>query len=133
MKCIYICGPFTASTNWLIKRNVRIAEKLSLEVAKLGHSFICPHKNSEEFFGLLTPEYWYEMTLELLRRCDAVLTFGTWANSKGATREVAEAGKLGMPIFDNIAQLRMWLDKLVASQEESLGLFTNKYDFPGAL
>lgn len=109
MFIIYICGPFSADTNWAIKRNIREAEKLSLEVANLGLGFICPHKNSEEFFGLLTPEYWYEMTLELLRRCDAVLLFGAWGKSKGALAEREEAMRLKKPVFSSIGAVKEWL------------------------
>jgi len=116
MWVVYIAGPFSAPTNWEIKKNVRDAEKLSLEVAKLGLSFICPHKNSEEFFGLITPEYWYDMTMELLRRSDMVLLFGSWSGSKGAVAEYTEAKKLGKPIFSSIEALKRYVDATPAER-----------------
>ena len=38
-------------------------------------------------------------TMELLRRCDAVLCVGNWRDSVGARAEVEEARRLGLPVF----------------------------------
>jgi len=109
IKLVYTCGPFTAATHWLIKQNVDAAEKYSLEIAKLGAMPVCPHKMTDNFHGLLTPEFWYEATLQLMRRCDAVLLLPGWDRSKGAMEEWEEAKRLKLPMFSTVSQLHEWL------------------------
>ena len=103
MKVVYIAGPFTASTAWQIEQNVRRAEEVALKVAKLGAMPLCPHTNTRFFHGQCTEEFWYEGTLELLRRCDAVYVVehgdGTYT-SVGVTREIYEAKKMQIPVFN---------------------------------
>jgi len=99
MKVVYIAGPFTGATAWDIEQNVRRAEEAALEVAGLGAMPLCPHTNSRFFYGQNTPEFWYEGTMELLRRCDAILLLPDWQESKGCIAEEAEAKRLGLPRF----------------------------------
>jgi hypothetical protein len=70
---------------------------------------LIPHANTANFHGTLTDAFWYEGTIELLRRCDALILVSGWEDSKGATAEVAEAKKLNMPIFTGVGPLRTWL------------------------
>ena len=62
MKLGYIIGPFRAPTAWEIEQNVRNAERLGLEVAKLGAFPIIPHAITRFFHGLLSDEFWLEGT-----------------------------------------------------------------------
>lgn len=71
MKVVYIAGKFTGPDAWTIHSNVFAAEQAAFEVQKLGAMPLCPHANTAHFHGVNTPEFWYEGTLELLRRCDA--------------------------------------------------------------
>jgi hypothetical protein len=115
MKVIYVAGPFTADTPWGIEQNVRRAEDVALLVAQSGARAgvpampLCPHANTRYFHGQCTPEFWYEGTLELLRRCDALITVAGWERSKGALAEIAEAERLGLPVFHDGVELRRWL------------------------
>lgn len=61
------------------------------------------------FIGTLTPEFWYEATLEALRRCDAVILVPGWEESKGTVAEVAEAVRLGIPVFTRVEEVQTWL------------------------
>jgi hypothetical protein len=100
MKVIYIVGPFTAATAWDIECNVRKAEEAALLIAQLGAMPLCPHTNTRFFHGQLTSAFWYEGTMELMRRCDAVFAIDRWSFSHGSEIEIYEAIRRGMPFFD---------------------------------
>jgi hypothetical protein len=99
MKVIYVAGPFTAPDSWTREQNVRRAEEVGLLIAQSGAMPMIPHANTRFFEGLQTPEFWYEGTLELLRRCDAVALVDGYASSKGTRAEIKEANDRGMPVF----------------------------------
>jgi hypothetical protein len=112
MKLVYIAGKFTALTQAEIHRNVIAAEFAGEDVARLGAMPVIPHKNTENFHGLCTPQFWYEGTLELMRRCDAVYLFShhDYTVSKGVRDEIEEAKRLGIPYFIALSDLRHWLE-----------------------
>lgn len=113
MKLVYIAGPFTPTARQrariaecspsgqriaehnCIRANITKAEGLALLVADSGHMPVCPHANTGDprFLALQTPEFWYEGTLELMRRCDAIALVDDWQESNGACREVIEAAR----------------------------------------
>lgn len=99
MRLIYIAGPFRAPTAWAIEQNIRRAETLSLEVWKLGAAALCPHANARFFHGLCDDQVFLDGTLEMLRRCDAVLVCAGWTGSTGTKGEIAEAHRLNLPVF----------------------------------
>lgn len=109
MKVIYIAGPFGAPTSWQVAENIRSAERLALEVWRLGAVAICPHANSGTMAGALPEATALAGYLEVLRRCDAVLLMPDWRQSPGACQEHAQAKRERMPTFDSIEGLRQWL------------------------
>ncbi len=110
MKVIYVAGPFRGSNAWVVEQNIRRAEELSYAVDLLGGCIaLCPHTNTRFFNGTLTDEFWLDGTLELLRRCDAVITTDDWQRSSGARNEVAEAYRLGIPVYHHIESLKEFL------------------------
>lgn len=109
MKLIYVAGPFRGANSWEVENNIRRAETLSLEVWKLGAAAICPHTNTRFFNGAAPDEVWLSGTLEMLRRCDAVILTDDWKRSSGACAEVAEAFKRGIPMFTKLSDLHEWL------------------------
>ena len=114
MKVVYIIGPFRGKSHWEVAENVRNAERLGLEVAKLGAMPLIPHKNTENFDGLLTDEFWIEGTKELLRRGDAAITVAAigidYTKSDGSLGEVIEMEKiLKRPVFHYLHSLQQWL------------------------
>jgi len=116
MKVVYIAGPFRAATAWQVERNIRAAEEQILYVAEMGASALCPHTNTRFLDGTMTGEYWLAATLELMRRCDAVLLVGDWEKSAGTRGEVAEADALGMPVFASRSDLALWIASDASSQ-----------------
>jgi hypothetical protein len=113
MKVVTIVGPFTAPTAWEIEQNVRRAELAAKMIADAGAMPWCPHANTRFFHGLLTPEFWYEGTMEFVKRADAVLLLHGWENSKGSVAEWDLALKLGKPVFHmgQIFEMVTWINQ----------------------
>lgn len=110
MKVIYVAGPLFGPNDWEIRRNIHRAAGLGYEVAKLGCYPVIPHTNTGSvFIGTMTPEFWYAGTLELMRRCDAVILVAGWEDSKGSRDEVEEAKRRNTPVFERVEELKTWL------------------------
>lgn len=99
MKLVYIAGPYRAGTPWLVEQNIRRAEELGLRVAMLGAMPVIPHSMCRFFDGERTGQFWVDGTLELMRRCDAVMLVSGWTESVGTRGEVEEAKRIGIPVF----------------------------------
>ena len=99
MKIIYIAGAYRGDNAWEVTQNVNAAECVAWDVARRGYMPLCPHTNTRNFDGTLTPEFWLEGTLELMRRCDAVVLVPGWKMSQGTHGEIAEAKRLGIPVY----------------------------------
>jgi hypothetical protein len=101
---VYVAGPFTGATPWDVACNVRDAETWGLEVARAGGMPLIPHANTSLFSGQLTEAFWYQGTLELMRRCDGIFVFERiridGQPSPGVAAEIAEARRIGMPLLD---------------------------------
>lgn len=111
---IYIAGAYRARTPWEVERNVRAAETTALHVACMGAVPVCVH-SMYRFFDKaedLTPDYWIEATIEIMRRCDAVLVLRgvETEQSKGTQGEIAEAKRLGLPVFTGLSLFSDWLE-----------------------
>ena len=94
---IYIAGPFRGPTPLAVRRNVEAARDLGLRVAEAGGYPIIPHTMTSEFDKLLTDQFWLDGTMELMRRCDAIVLSHRWMPSTGAKAEYVEACRLGIP------------------------------------
>lgn len=118
MKVVYVAGKFRAKTAWGVAENVRAAERVGYEVAAAGAMPLIPHANTAHFDGTMTAEFWLEGTMELLRRCDAVVMVPGWRTSQGAMAEFLHAQELQLPVFqdgdpfDDLEAFKKW----VASQ-----------------
>lgn len=99
VKVIYIAGKYRGPNQWAIEQNIRAAEEVAARVWAMGHVALCPHANSRHMEGVASDEVFLAGTLELMRRCDAVLLVPNWRDSEGARAEVAEADRLGIPVF----------------------------------
>jgi len=104
---VYIAGPFRAETAWDVERNIRRAEELAHQVWMAGMVALCPHTNTRFFDGTGTDRLWLEGTLELLRRCDAVLFTPDWERSSGARAEKEEAERIGIPCLFSLEALSL--------------------------
>lgn len=99
MKIIYIAGKYRGPNAWAVEQNIRAAEEVAACVWAMGMVALCPHANARHMLeGVCSEEQAIAGTLELMRRCDAVLLVPNWRDSEGARAEVAEARRLGLPI-----------------------------------
>lgn len=110
MKVCYVAGKFRGATDAEVEANIRAAEALGLEVAKLGASTVIPHANTHSFHKLIPEDFMLAATLELMRRCDALILVEGWQESAGTRDEMCEAHFLGLPVFYTLAGLKNWLE-----------------------
>lgn len=96
---IYIAGPFRGPTPLAVRRNVEAARDLGLRVAQAGGYPVIPHTMTSEFDKQLTDQFWLDGTLELLKRCDAIVLAENFGDSVGARTEYAEAVGREMPTW----------------------------------
>lgn len=88
MKLAFVCGPFRASNSWDREQNIRRAEEVALALWRIGYAVFCPHTNSRFFDGAAENEVWLRGDLEILKRCDLLVTVPGWSESSGARNEV---------------------------------------------
>jgi nucleoside 2-deoxyribosyltransferase len=100
VKVIYIAGKYRGPNAWAIEQNIRAAEEVAAKVWAMGHVALCPHANARHNPGGAPDEVYLAGTLELMRRCDAVVLVHNWEDSEGAKAEVAEAKRLGIPVWN---------------------------------
>lgn len=108
-KLVYIAGPYRASTPYGVERNIRAAEAFIMPVAKAGAVAVVPHMMFRGHDGALPDEWFLGATLEVMRRCDAVLMMPRWESSAGATKERHEALANGIPVLETMHDLRAWI------------------------
>lgn len=102
---VYTAGAFRGTSHWDQEQNIRRAEQVSLDVWRAGFPCLSPHCNTRYFQGAAPDEVWLQGDLLMLERCDAVLLVPGWETSSGTLAEVAHAEKLGIPIFNSLAEL----------------------------
>ena len=109
-KLVYVAGPYSAPTRFETESNVHRAEALGVQVARAGAYPVIPHSNTRPYFeDLQGHDFWLAGTMQLMRRCDAVILLENWHQSSGAKAEVDEASAIGLPVFTNIDALKSWL------------------------
>lgn len=95
MMRVYIAGPYTRSD---VAQNVRNAVHAADQVWALGDFPYVPHLT--HLWHLISPhdyESWLELDLAWLNCCDCLIRLP--GESAGADREVAEAQRLGLPVY----------------------------------
>ena len=118
MLCIYIAGSYRSNDAYKVWENINKARELAIKVWQQGAVALCPHMNSMFFEGAATPKQFIDGTLELMRRCDAVLVVPGSEASIGTQGEIKEAKRLRKPVFyaeqypDIDGNLYDWLKEL---------------------
>lgn len=111
MKLIYIAGPYRSPLGeYGVTYNTSIARIFGRRVARLGAYPFIPHANTGGLGGTDIPDkIWLDGGLKVLGFCDAIFLLKNWAKSAGARVERARALKLGLPIFEHLDELEVWL------------------------
>jgi nucleoside 2-deoxyribosyltransferase len=107
---VYVAGPYRAPTRAGVELNIHAARKLGAIAAEKGCAPLIPHSNTshfDEYLPAAGDKFWLDATLELLRRCDAVVLCPGWARSNGTLAEISEARRLKLPIFETDSELPM--------------------------
>lgn len=108
MKIVYVAGPYRGKTAWQVEVNIFAARLNGVAVAKAGFMPMIPQANTAHFDGVQDDKFWLEGTLELMRRCDAVLVVPNDGSSEGTDGEIKEAKRLGIPVFHSVYELGQW-------------------------
>lgn len=106
MKVIYVAGKYRGPNAWAVEQNIRAAEEVAARVWAMGMVALCPHANSRHMDGVATDEVFLDGTMELMRRCDAVVLVPNWRDSAGARAEVEEADRLGIEVVGRSYSVR---------------------------
>ena len=114
---VYIAGPFRGDSAYVVSVNVFAAESAAFAVAQAGAIPLCPHTLYRNFDGTITDQFWLNATMELMRRCDAVLMILGWRESQGARAEKLEAERLGKPVFETLPEVKAWARAVRTSQQ----------------
>src|SRR3989304_8459065 len=98
MLVVYLAGKYNGDTD----RNIAEARKVACDLWIHGYAVICPHLNTDHFEVDCSCVYedYMEGDLEILSRCDMVVTLPDWQESPGATREVCRARFLNIPVLE---------------------------------
>lgn len=108
MPVVYVAGPYRATTRAGVNLNIQSARQTGLHCCHKGWSPVIPHANTG---GLdvaepsLADDFWLAATIELMRRCDAVVLCPGYTRSCGTIAEMVEAKRLGIPVFTSLDAL----------------------------
>lgn len=101
MKVVYVAGKYSGKTRQEIENNIYVAELCAITLANMGIAFICPHLNSQgfEYKSSADYEFYMQMYLSIIPKCDAVIMLPNYRESKGAMREMELALKNNIQLF----------------------------------
>ncbi|QJD58165.1 DUF4406 domain-containing protein [Pseudomonas sp. gcc21] len=105
---VYIAGPYRAKSRAGVELNIQSARAMGMQTVRKGWSPLIPHANTgglDEAAPDIPDDYWLAATMELMRRCDAVLLCPGYHTSAGTEAEVAEAARLGIPVYRSPREL----------------------------
>lgn len=103
--CVYLAGPISADNVIDVLRNIGTGIDMGLVLFELGYAPFTPHldyhfamTNRRGHRELTVPEF-YKYSMSWLRKSDAVVVMSDWEGSKGTAAEIAEAERLGIPVY----------------------------------
>ena len=122
MRIMYISGPYTprdAGESYFNEycsreHNINMARWCAAWCANNGFGYYCPHLNSAHMDNIVPDvpyNFWIQMDLVILEKCDALLLLPNWRQSKGAMMEFQAAENMCIPMFefpDETLKLIQW-------------------------
>lgn len=107
---IYVAGRYSSDKAYEVEQNINRAWDWGLRIVRELKAWpMGPHLCGQHMEGAASNEFFYEATLEMMRRCDAVFLMPGWEESTGARGEKAEAERLGIPVFTIFGDLAEWI------------------------
>jgi hypothetical protein len=112
MKKIYVAGCYSADNVIDVLANIRKGIHVSAKIMCLGFAVFCPWLDFQialtSFGKELTKRNYQDNSMAWVEVSDAVFVLPHSEKSNGVKRELDRARSLGIPIFDNLAELTMW-------------------------
>lgn len=105
---VYIAGPYQGETREEQEANIAQARAAMVGVYRCGHSPFCPHTMTawlDRDAPDIARETFLATDMDWLRRCHALLVLPGWQDSAGSVAEVAEAARLGLPVYSRVEDL----------------------------
>jgi hypothetical protein len=99
MKLFYIIGPYRATSESGVRRNIETARAAAEELWRRGHAVICPHLNTAFMGGIVPDANFLRGDLLMLERADAALVLHDWPTSVGSRDEVKFAQERGIALY----------------------------------
>lgn len=114
LKCynyhVYIAGPYAGSNRWEQECNVRLMEQTALAIAAMRLVPVCPHTMYRNFDGLGVVQFWHDVAMSLLKRCDCIFMSRDWAKSDSANMERMYCLVNDIPVIYDLEQLKKWVE-----------------------
>jgi nucleoside 2-deoxyribosyltransferase len=112
---VYVAGAYSADNVMGVLGNIGRGRLLAYKAFKAGFAPFVPWHDADfamlgaMFNDTLTVKDFYEFCMEWLRASEAVLVEPIGAQeSKGTQAELAEARRLGIPVFWSLEELTEW-------------------------
>jgi len=99
MKIVYLAGPYRADTAAEVERNIQNARRYHMALTEAGIFSFCPHVHMAHYDGLQEEQWFLDGTMEMMRRCDALVVMPGHAGSDGTRLEINEAKRIGIDIL----------------------------------
>jgi len=121
LKCVFVSGAITPTGpgNHALEflENIRKGIRLTLELLQAGYAVYCPFTDLLYWLCLQEGEEIpvkaiYKADLVILERMDAILLVPGWEESTGVDGEIQRARSLGIPVFEDIENLKFWFKEM---------------------
>ena len=104
MRIAYVVGPLRNDVKKQQQQNIREAREVALKLWRAGFAVVCPHLNSGKFDRIVGDEILLPGSEHIMLRCDFLVLFGKWDESRGSVIEKCTAEAAQMTVYANAAE-----------------------------
>ena len=106
---LYVAGPLRADSDEQHYQNRNAAAMVAIRLWRKGHHVFCPHSNSGGYLNMLRADVpdkaFRDFGLWLIQHMDGLVLVKGWEQSEGTKAEVAEAERLCIPVYKDLASV----------------------------